>query len=168
MKYLVALTAIGCLAVSIVAFATTYHPVKVDGIGFEKDKHPEPDRDFKVLRLLTRQDLKSQMGQLALQQVAAMHAAAEQERRLELIRTKFPGYKLSAVSWTLIFKKVSQEDDGVHVELETIPSLIADNRPAAVIMGTMNESWVLKKKRDKVECKCLNRTIDPTVGFVID
>ncbi len=168
MKYLVALLAIGCLAISIVAFATTHHPAKVKSNEAYKVKHPGPEPEFKVLRLYTHQDLKSQMGQLALQQVAAMHAPAEQERRLDLIRTKFPGYKLSANSWTLIFKKVSREDDGVHVELETIPSLIADNRPAAIIMGTMNESWVLKKKSDKVECQCLKRTIDPGVGFVID
>ena len=168
MKYLVGLTAIGCLAISIVAFATTYQPAKVDGISFEKVKHPGPDPEFKVLRLYTHQDLKSQMGQLALQQVSAMHAPAEQERRLELIRTKFPGYKLSANSWTLIFKKVSQEADGVHVELETIPSLIANRSPAAIVNGTMKESWVLNKNSDKVECKCLKRTMDPSVIFVID
>jgi hypothetical protein len=168
MKSLIALVALGCVAVCIVALATPKTAVQNRASFVVPKVQGPPDRSVpKKLRLYTKQDLTAGIGRSAWQQVETLSAAGAQAERLEMIRKKFPSYALSASSWTITFNKVSQMDDGVQVELEVIPTLIANRRPAAIGPGSIVETWVIKTNGDRTECRCHARGFDGGVGLEI-
>ena len=169
MKYLIAIVALVCLAVGIVAFGTPQ--TAVNGTTYAKVEGP-PDMSVpKELRLYTKQDLTTNIGQLAWQQFATFNAAEARADRLKMIQAKFPGagvyQDLSASSWTITINTVSQKPDGVHVELEIIPTLVADRRPAFISNGNMIETWVIKKNGAQTECTCRVRKFDKAIGLSI-
>jgi len=170
MKYLIAIGALACVAIGIVAFATQ----RTADTGSMKAKikvQGAPDMSVpKEFRLLSRQDLTTGIGQLAWQHVATFNAAGARADRLKAILTKLPAVgafqHLSASSWIITINTVSQKQDGVHVELEIIPMLLADRRPAA-ITGNMKETWIIKQNGAHTECKCLVRDFDKPFGLAI-
>lgn len=170
MKYLMALVALGCVGVGIVALATPRAAIKdVSAKPNETPKVKSEDRDTSVpkkLRVYTRQDLKTEIGQLAWRHLATFDAAGAHADRLEMIRAKHPNFQLTATSWMIRYNTVVQKADGVHVELEISPSLLAGQSPA-LIEGKIKETWVIKKIGDRTECRCHARGFDGYSALII-